>query len=414
MKVSATARRRVLLSLDKFKGALAADQACAVVARVLGRRCPAWELDLSPLTDGGDGFCSVLTESARGEFQPVLASGSQLEAANASRVATQIGVVEHSRVPSGARELIGYHGGERIAIVEMALINGLARVPRERRDVWRASSYGTGELLRRASELADVVLLGVGGSATSDLGLGALAALGLSFEDASGRSIHPLPALWPRISAERGSIDVPLAPIVIACDVDNPLLGPRGAAAVYGPQKGLEPRDVPRFDREAARVAQLVCEHLSVELECASAPGAGAAGGIAFGLAAAAGARLVPGFELVWHWLDLEARMRRADLIITGEGRFDASSLAGKGPGALLERAQRFARPAVLFAGSVEAEAAESMAARSMAASGARVDAAEQRVVTITPAGIDTEHAMAYAASYLEAAVERWLDECLE
>jgi glycerate kinase len=364
---------------------------------------PDWAVDVAPLADGGDGFCRILTEAARGREHRFRVSGSQCSGGDHAVVEAELGVVEAAAVPRAAREHLGWatrnavDGGPTatVAIVEMAAANGLAGIPRERRDVWRASSRGTGELLKRAAELGvGATVLGVGGSATSDLGLGALSALGLRFEDGSGREVLPLPVHWPRLHGVKGAA-LALPMLTIACDVDNPLLGPNGAAAIYGPQKGLHPADVARFDREAERVGRLLCAHLGVDPVLMSSPGAGAAGGIAFGLAAAAGARIASGFELIWRWLDLESRVERADWVISGEGRFDRGSLNGKGPGELVARATAKGRRAVLFAGSVERSAA---------------DAARAQVVQISPPAIELDRAIAATADHLRAAVERWLE----
>ena len=404
MQGSGVAPRRVLVALDKFKGALSAHAACDVVARVLRRLRPDWDVDTAPLADGGDGFCRILTEAADGRTHRARVTASQVRESGASElVDAELGSVDAGRVPLAAREhlgslepIAGRKASGRVAIVEMAAANGLALVPRERRDVWRASSRGTGELLTRAAELdVDAIVLGVGGSATSDLGLGALAALGLHFEAAAGHVLEPLPANWPRLRAIRGHIEVALPSLTIACDVENPLLGPNGAAAVYGPQKGLAGADVARFDREAERVARLLCAHIGADPAAMSAPGAGAAGGIAFGLAVATGARIAPGFELLWRWLDLERRVQNADLVITGEGRFDRGSLAGKGPGELIARAAVRARSAVLFAGSVDL----------LAASRVRAE-----LVQISPPGLALDRALAECAHHLEVAVQRWLE----
>lgn len=395
--------RRVLIALDKFKGALSAHEACDIVARVVRRLRPEWLVDTAPLADGGDGFCRILTEAAGGRLHRARVSGSQLAVNGATDlVDAELGSVDVARVPGAAREHLGWseqlgarEGSGRVAIVEMAAANGLARVARERRDVWRASSRGTGELLRHAAELdVDAIVLGVGGSATSDLGFGALAALGLRFEDSAGRAIEPLPESWPQLHAVRGTVDVALPSLAIACDVDNPLLGPSGAAAVYGPQKGLAAADVARFDREAERVGRLLCAHVGIDASVMSAPGAGAAGGIAFALYVGAGARIVPGFELIWRWLDLESRVLRADLVMTGEGRFDRGSLAGKGPGELSARAMARARPTSVFAGSVDPDAAS---------------LARAELIQISPAELPLERAVAQTEHYLAAAVERWL-----
>jgi glycerate kinase len=193
----------------------------------------------------------------------------------------------------------------------------------------------------------------VGGSATNDLGLGALAALGLEFSTDSGTLLQPpLPADWPGLRRIGGRIDPDLPPILIACDVDNPLLGPRGAAAIYGPQKGLRPADAAGLEAESARLATLLCRHFGRPESLAGEPGAGAAGGTAFGLMAA-GARLLAGSELVAAWLDLDARLAVADVVLTGEGCFDETSLSGKGPGAVIRRALALGKPVHLFAGQV-------------------------------------------------------------
>jgi glycerate kinase len=276
--------RRILIAFDKFKGALSAAAACEVVAEVLRRCRPNWQLDCAPLSDGGDGFCHILGDAARGSFERVAASGPLFDdAGSAPRVSAEIARVELARLSPAARQrlALGAAAPERLAIVEMASVNGLSLIPEPQRDVWRASSYGTGELLLAASRLpVAAVLLGVGGSATSDLGLGALCALGLRFEDAAGVELRPpLPALWSRIQRVRGAVSSELLPILIACDVKNPLLGPSGAAAVYGPQKGLKPEDLFGHEREAARLARLLCQALGVDAALTDTPGAGAAGG---------------------------------------------------------------------------------------------------------------------------------------
>jgi glycerate kinase len=150
-----------------------------------------------------------------------------------------------------------------------------------------------------------------------------------------------------------GCVPGSLPPIVIACDVDNPLLGTRGAVAVYGPQKGLKPGDAAGLEAESARIAALMCAHFGRPVSLAEVPGAGAAGGIAFGLMAAAGATLTPGFDLVASWLDLDRRIQAADVVLTGEGRFDDSSLSGKGPGAVAARALALGKAVHVFAGTV-------------------------------------------------------------
>ncbi|MBI3886670.1 MAG: glycerate kinase [Opitutae bacterium] len=338
---------RVLIAFDKFKDALGARAACETAAAALRAKHPGWELDLCPLTDGGDGFCETLTADAGGDYREHRVAGPRGES-----VAARTGRVNVSQLRPAVRARLGLEGEGRLGVVELASASGLALLPPALRDPWHTATGGTGESLRAAAAGAEAILLGVGGSATNDLGLGALAALGLKFFDANGAAIAvPTPATWDRIVRIGGRVELP--PLFIACDVNNPLLGPRGATATFGPQKGLPSDDLARLDAAMARMATMLCEACGKPLALADSPGAGAAGGIAFGLTVTCGAKLVPGFDLVSDWLDLPARLAAADLVLTGEGRFDATSLAGKGPGSLVREARRLGKPAFVFAGSL-------------------------------------------------------------
>ncbi len=345
---------RVLLAFDKFKDSLTAPAACDHAAAALRAAHPDWTLDLCPLTDGGEGFGDILGRAAGATLETHTVTGPRGEPVSAA-----IAYARFASIPAPARALLGLAFPEEkippatIALVEMAAVSGLALLRDDQRDPWLTTTLGTGELIRLAAARgADAILLGVGGSATSDLGLGALAALGLRFETADGTALaSPIPRHWPEISRIRGALTPPLPPVRIACDVSNPLLGPRGAAAVYGPQKGLKPADLARLDHESARLALLLCAHTGRPDSLMDAPGAGAAGGIAFGLMAATGAGLVPGADLVSAWLDVDRRLAAADLVLTGEGRFDDSSLSGKGPGALAARALALGKKVHVFAG---------------------------------------------------------------
>ena len=379
---------RVLIAFDKFKDSLTAREACAVTAEALRQQEPAWELDLCPLADGGEGFAEILTLAAGGELRPVGVSGPRGEPIEAS-----FGLVRPDRIPAAARARLQLDAGEArpVAVIAMASASGLEFVPRELRDPWQATSLGTGQLVQAAAGLgAGMVLLGVGGSATNDLGLGALSVLGFSFLAADGQALDPLvPASWPRLVRIEGAARPALPPIRIACDVSNPLLGPRGATAVFGPQKGLRPADYERLESEITRLAALLCAHCAQPATVADRPGAGAAGGIAFGLMTALGARLLPGSDLVSDWLDLDARLAAADLVITGEGSFDESSWGGKGPGAVVARALALGKPVRVFAGRV---------ATSQRPPGLHLHA-------ITPAGVPLADALRDAADHLRAAV---------
>ncbi len=381
---------RVLVAFDKFKDSLTAPDACAITATALRETHPDWQLDLCPLADGGEGFCSILTLAAGGEVVTANVTGPL-----GTPVAAQLGFVPLARIPAGARTLLALPADlpatAQVAVIEMASASGLALLQPHERDPWRTSTVGTGELLRLAvARGAAGLLLGVGGSATSDLGLGALAALGLSFVTATGARLpHPIPALWRDIARLEGRIAPPLPAVRIACDVTNPLLGARGAAATYGPQKGLLAADVPRLDHEAARLGLMLCHHFGQPDSLMETPGAGAAGGISFGLMAAADARLLPGFDLVSAWLDLENRLAAADLVITGEGRFDATSLQGKGPGAVAARALALGKPVRVFAGATQVPQPPAGLA----------------LHAITPSGTPLADALRQAPDFLRAAV---------
>lgn len=381
---------RVLLAFDKFKGSLTAPEACAAAGEGLRDVHPDWEIDACPLADGGDGFASILTRAAGGRLLTRTVTGPRGDPVEAA-----FGLVPLAQIPARARERLklGWEipAEATIALVDLASASGLALLTPDRRDPWQTSTLGTGELLRAAIESgAAAIVLGAGGSATHDLGLGALAVLGWNLRSAAGERVHPpTPARWPEIERITSAPPAPLPPIRIACDVINPLLGPRGAAAVYAPQKGLGPGDALRLEHETARMALMLCARCTQPDTLMDEPGAGAAGGFAFGMMAAAGARLVPGLSLVADWLDLDTRLAAADLVLTGEGAFDASSLEGKGPGEVLRRAAALGKPAHVFAGQLDA-----------ASPGAGCTCH-----AITPPGVANGTALLHGAEFLQLAV---------
>jgi len=341
----------ILFAFDKFKDSLSAFEACAIAQEALLRAHPTWEVTVAPLADGGEGFCRVLTRGLQGKMigRPVI--GPQLEPTEA-----EMGYVDAGSVPTAVRKMLGLPSFGQIAIIEMAQASGLESIPEGARDPWIATSFGTGQLIAEAADAgASAIILGVGGSATIDLGVGALEAIGLEpLDEKLGSMDHLTPKDWPRVSRLRGEIWPHIPPIFIACDVGNPLLGPNGAVSVYGPQKGLLPGDMVRFEKGLGEMAKKLVAFFNHDRTEMMRPGAGAAGGITFGLSVACDAKLVPGFDLVEAWLDLKSKVAAADLVVTGEGRFDASSLQGKGPGAILKEAERQNKPAKIIAGIVE------------------------------------------------------------
>jgi glycerate kinase len=386
---------RVLVAFDKFKDSISAPVACDVAAAAIGSARGGWVLDPCPLSDGGEGFAEILTRSAEGTMRRLEATGPR-----GAKVAASFGIVSVDRIPDRARAMMGSAATRpegTVVVVEMALASGLALLAPEMRDLMQASSIGTGQLILAAAATgARAILLGVGGSASHDLGLGALAALGIRFEGSAGEALDPLvPADWRFLRSISGRIPETFPPILIACDVDNPLLGPRGALAVYGPQKGLKPDEAAGLEKETGRIAALVCRHFKRPDELTERPGAGAAGGIAFGLMAAANATLLPGFDLVSSWIDLDDRLSAADMVVTGEGRFDESSLSGKGPGTVVRRALAQGKLVHVFAGEV---------ALARKIPGLFTHA-------ITPPGMALGEALERAPTLLSAAVQRALSE---
>lgn len=376
---------QILAAFDKFKDAMSASRACEAVRlgalQALGESV---QLQAAPLTDGGEGFCPILTAAAGGRLERHTVRGPRGEAVDAP-----LGWVALQQLPDRARRCFANQTGQ-LAILEMASVAGLEQVPPAQRHPKNCSTHGVGELLRIATRQgATAILLGIGGSATSDLGLGALEALGLELTPGGCST----PAQWPEVHSIQGSIQGDYPPIFIACDVDNPLLGEQGAAYVYGPQKGLPQAERAAFDAEAGRLATLLCDFFQQPHTLKDQAGSGAAGGLGFGLKVALGANYVAGFELVRAWLDLDTLVQEADLVLTGEGKFDRSSLSGKGPYALAAAAHAAGKPCIVLAGKVEAEAAQQLQA----------NFPKCHAYSITPEGCPLPQALAAAAANLQS-----------
>lgn len=330
---------RVLVAPDKFRGTLTARQAAEAIATGWRRTRPQDLLDLAPMADGGEGTAAALVEALGGRLVRTSVHGPMNDPVEAS-----FGIAETA--------------GGRLAIVEMAAASGLALLAPSRRDPRVTTTKGTGDLIAASLDRSpDQLVVALGGSATNDGGAGMAQALGVRLLDGSGREIGPgglallqldridMTAMDPRI--ERVGC-------VAATDVNNPLTGPLGSSAVYGPQKGASAEDVGTLDRALGHLAAVVHRDLGVDLR--DEPGAGAAGGLGFGLMAFLGARVRPGVEVVADALDLTSRLRQVDLVITGEGRLDAGSLHGKVPAGILRLARELSVPAVVVCGQAEPE----------------------------------------------------------
>ncbi len=324
---------RVLLAFDKFKGSLSAHEVCSSVAEGIKTVHPEAECIPKPIADGGEGFVNALVQVMHGEIMTV-----EVEDALGNLVEAEWGLIPDE--------------GGYAAVIEMSAASGLWRIAPEQRDIMSASSYGTGQLIKVASQQPGVnkIYLGLGGSATNDAGLGMLQALGATF-DGIDEGQRVCPNLIPHIRKINPDGVVSLPPIVVACDVENPLLGDKGASAVFGPQKGATPELVESLDRLLSDVVIL-----SERSECASLPGAGAAGGMGFGLVAFLEAQLVSGFKLVAEAIGLESVMEQCDLVITGEGKIDEQSLDGKGPIGVANLAKQQGKRCYAVAGAMSSE----------------------------------------------------------
>lgn len=313
---------RILIAPDKFAGTLTAVEAARAIAAGWSRQAPGDELDLAPMADGGPGFVDVLHEALGGDLVPVSVSG-----------------------PFGAPVPATFLLAGDTAYVESAQACGLHLTHGERAE--EATTYGVGELIGHAIRSgAATVVVGLGGSGTTDGGAGALAALGAT---APGTDLRGGPhALRGIVSIDLSAAHAALAGValVAATDVDNPLTGLFGAAKTFGPQKGLAEDRLADVDAALEELA------VAVDRRTALQPGAGAAGGLGFALLALGACRR-PGIQIVTEAVDLSARARRADLVLTGEGAFDFSSRSGKVPYGVAEVAADALRPCVALAGQV-------------------------------------------------------------
>jgi glycerate 2-kinase len=361
---------RVLIALDKFKGSIPASAAGEALARGILQAQPQWKVDLCPIADGGEGTTEALVCAAGGEWRSA-------------------SVVDALGRPSIAK--FGICGAD--AVMEMSAASGLAMVLDKPLNPQQASTFGTGQMLRSAmaEPAVERIIIGIGGSATNDGGAGMARALGFVFRDAAGAELTDLPAQLDALHA----IEVPsvgLPRVLVACDVTNPMLGPSGATRVYGPQKGVtEPA---WFEQRLERLADVA--EAALGRRCRDVPGAGAAGGLGWGLMCFCGAELVSGADLVAKVTSLAARIAEADIVITGEGRLDDQTLCGKGPAAVAAMARAQGKRCIGIAGAVAADV-------DFSGSFAETHA-------IKPEDMSVAESMSRAAELLEAAGRRWAD----
>ncbi|MFF3004774.1 glycerate kinase [Kitasatospora sp. NPDC057940] len=354
----------VVVAPDKFKGTLEGAEVAARIAAGVRRAAPGVEVRELPVADGGEGTLAAALAAGFTRVPAKVAgpTGLPVDAALAVRGDT--------------------------AVVELAQSSGLARLPGGRTAPLAAGSYGVGQLIGRAVALgAKRIVLGLGGSACTDGGAGMVQALGARLRDAEGAELPPGGAALRRLDRiEPGPLADVLAgvEIVVACDVDNPLLGPRGATAVYGPQKGADGDDLVILEEGLTRFADQVA--LATGRDVRDAPGAGAAGGVGFAALALLGATMRPGIELLLELLGFDEAVRGARLVVTGEGCLDAQTLHGKAPAGVASAAARAGVRVAAVAGRLELSEPEWRAA-GFAAAIALTDLAEQPGDSMTKAG---------------------------
>lgn len=363
-------------------------QAAAAIAAGFKRVFPDAVYELVPVADGGDGTLDTLVAALHGREIELTVSGPDGKPIKAAYGLVQSASLRSRPLEAGPLE----PGPLLIGVVEMARASGLALLPVGTNDPMTATSYGTGQLIAAALKAgASRAIVAIGGSATNDAGTGALRALGAHFLDANAEELPPGGAALARLRhIDNGDLDARLVgkTIEIASDVTNPLVGPNGASAIYGPQKGASPDDVRKLDAALTQFADIAAQTTGVDVR--DVPGAGAAGGFGGGFLALAHAVLRPGAELVLEVLDFDRRLEGADLVVTGEGRLDKQTLSGKAPLAVAQAARKKGIPVLAVAGGLELRADE------------LEEMGIAKAVAIAPAGMPLEEALKRAGELTE------------
>jgi len=330
----------ILIACDSFKDALPALEVCKAVERGLLLANPQFETTCFPMADGGEGTAEVLTFHSKGNWQTVTVNDPLFR-------------------PVEARYGLSANG--KTAFIEMAAASGLQLLSNAERTATKSTTFGTGELLKDALEKgATRLLLGIGGSATNDCGMGMAAALGYRFFDENGEEVQPVGENLARVAKIDGSLayrrialQTGQLQVDVICDVDNPLFGEKGAAHVYARQKGATDTQIQELDAGLQHFGKLLRRQFGQDF--ASLSGAGAAGGMGAGTAAFLNARLRPGIELVMDYTDFEQQLETTDVVITGEGKIDAQTLHGKLIHGITKRAAAHQIPVIALCGTLDA-----------------------------------------------------------
>ena len=336
---------KIVIAPDSFKGSLTALEVAHAIKIGIERVIPEAEVDEIPMADGGEGTVQALVDATGGEII-------------AQEVCDPLGNRIHAN--------FGILGDGNTAVIEMAAASGLPLVPEDKRNPMLTTTFGTGELIRAALDRGcRKLIVGIGGSATVDGGAGMAQALGARLLDKDGNEVPrggggleyldriDVSGLDPRIVMTLEQ--APALQTVVACDVDNPLVGPRGGPEVYGPQKGATPEMVKKLDRYLDRYADIIKRDLGIDVK--EEPGAGAAGGLGAGLMAFLNAELRSGIDIVIEASKLEVHLRDADLVITGEGKIDGQTIYGKTPIGVAKAAKKYGIPVIGIGGGISDDA---------------------------------------------------------
>lgn len=359
---------RILIAPDKFKGSLTARDAALAIRRGLERVLPGSHFEISPIADGGEGTADIFLENLKGE---------------------EIKAPAHDAL---GREILAsymWFPEDGLAVIEMSSASGLWRLQASELDPLKATTFGTGELMLDAMKRgARKIMVTLGGSATNDGGVGVAQALGWKFFDATDNEMSPLPRNYSMIHRMVPPAERPDCEIIALSDVKNPLLGVEGATQVYGPQKGATPEMIELLEIGLTNLADVAAKELQHDYR--DMPGAGATGGLGFGLLTFCGATIEPGFDAISKLLGLEGKIATMDLVVTGEGCLDAQSQHGKGPAEVARLAARHHKPVIAFAGRVEGSQPDFSAC-----------------IPIANGPLTLEESQVHAAELLEQAAER-------
>ncbi|NNC68309.1 MAG: glycerate kinase [Gammaproteobacteria bacterium] len=332
--------KKIVIAPDSFKGNLTSLQVASCLEKGIKRVLPKIKCVKIPMADGGEGTVQSMVDAAKGKF-----------------------VTKRVKGPAGkiVTAKYGWLAKDKIAVIEMAEASGLPLVKGREKNPLKTTSYGTGQLILDAIDKgAKKIIIGIGGSATNDGGVGMAQALGVRFLNASGKEIKELGsggmiAKVARIDTQAIDSRISKTKIVVACDVENPLFGKKGASHVFGPQKGATPKMVQQLDENLKNLSKLMKRDLKKDV--GRMPGAGAAGGLGAGLVAFAGAKLQSGIDIVVQATNLAKYIKGADLVLTGEGRVDFQTAFGKTPSGVAKAAKKHNVPVIAIGGALSDDA---------------------------------------------------------